>query len=258
MRASLARLASDGSALMSGQAITDLRAHAIEAFPDECLGVVLADGSYRRMENAAPEPQLAACLRRDQYLELVAAGQLRALCHSHPNAPDCPSEADMRAQQELMIPFVICATNGEATAEPFSWGDELADDRPLVGRSFRHGVEDCYDIIRSWFRVERQIVLPNYPRQWEWWQAATPGSKNLYASFFEDAGFRQIERHEVEPGDCWMAAVRSDVPNHAGVYLDGGLCLHHPSSGLAFDPSRLSKREPMARWLPWVTHWVRR
>lgn len=258
MRAQLARLAADGQPLMSEQAVRDLRAHAIEAFPEECLGIVLRDGTYRRMENAAPDRQLAACLRRSDYIDLFETGQLRAVCHSHPNAPDCPSEADMRAQIELMVPFVICATNGQATAEPFCWGDELEDDRDLVGRPFRHGVEDCYDLVRSWWWTERGVRLPNYPRQWEWWTDRRPGERDLYARYFEQAGFRRIEAHEVQPGDCWMAAVRSEVPNHAGIYLDDGLCLHHPSSGLAFDPSRLSKREAMARWLPWVTHWVRR
>lgn len=249
-----ARLAADGAPLMSESAVLEFRAHAVEAYPDECLGVVLADGSYSRELNVAPDPAKNAYLDPGRFLELEGSGQLRAVCHSHPDGPDCPSASDMSAQIETMVPFAICSTNGQATAEPFSWGDQLADDGDLIGRPFRHGVQDCYGLVRDWWRRERGVILPDYPRDWVWWKKGG----DLYRDYFGEAGFHQIDAREVRPGDCWLAAVRSAVPNHAGVYLDAGLCLHHPSSGLAYDPSRLSKREPMARWAQWVTHWLRR
>lgn len=255
-----AKLATDGSALMTAQAIVDLRAHAIDAFPEEAVGVVLADGSYLPMKNAAPEPRKAALLARGDYLGLLTSGQLRAVAHSHPRGPDAPSEADMRAQIEMQVPFVLVATNGQATAEPFAWGDELLDERPLIGRPFRHAVDDCYELVRAYWWAEHGVRLPSYPRNWEWWLARTPGSKDLYARFFGEAGFYQIGATEVRPGDCFLASVRSDLgqANHAGICLDAGLALHHVSSGRAFDPGRLSKRQPLAIWMPHVTHWLRR
>lgn len=260
MLAREARLAADGSPLMSDQAVQDLRAHAIEAFPDEAVGAILADGSYQPLKNIAPEPEKAALLAREAYLGLLTTGQLRSLVHSHPRGPDAPSETDMRSQIEMAIPFVIVATNGQATAEPFAWGQELLDERPLIGRPFRHAVDDCYELVRAHWLLEFGVRLPSYPRNWEWWLAKTGGSKDLYRRFFADAGFYQIGPEDVRPNDCFLAAVRSplDQPNHAGVFLDGGLALHHVSSGRAFDPGRLSKREPMARWMQYVTHWLRR
>lgn len=258
MRAAEARLAADGSMLMTAQAIADLRAHAIEACPEEAVGVVLADGSYRPMVNASPDPTKAALLRRPDYIDLLTAGQLRALCHTHPFGPDCPSEPDMITQIEMAIPFVLCSTDGQATTEPFAWGDQLVDDADYVGRPYRHAVRDCYDLIRLWCRRERGIIIPQIPRQWEWWLNRGTGTKDLYQRFFEYAGFWRIAPEEVRPGDFFIAQIRSAVPNHAGIYIDEGLCLHHLSSGLAHDPSRLSRREPMARWMPYVTHWLRR
>lgn len=257
MRAAKARLA-DGSRLITDSGVASFRAHALEAYPEECLGFVDRDGAYRRVINAHPDPRIGAVMASATYADLSTRGDLGALCHSHPDGLDCPSEADMRAQHELMVPFLICSTNGQATADPFAWGDQLIDDRDLVGRPFRHAVDDCYALVRAHWWVEHGVLLPDYPRNWEWWRDATSGSKDLYRRFFADAGFYEIRREEVVPGDAWLAAVRSEVPNHAGVYLDGGLALHHPSSGLAHDPARLSKREPMARWMPYATHWLRR
>jgi proteasome lid subunit RPN8/RPN11 len=256
MRALDARLP-DGP-LMTPEAVEAFRAHALEACPEECLGFVDRHGDYNRLPNVAPDPEKMAVPPRGTIVRLLAAGNLRALCHSHPFGHDAPTEPDMRQRDALRLPFVLCATDGEATTDPFAWGDELVDDRDLVGRAFRHGVDDCYALVRAYFSRERGIVLPDYPRNWEWWSEKVGGEKDLYRRFFRDAGFEPIEARDVVPGDCWLAAIRSDVPNHAGVVLEGGLALHHVSGGTAFDPSRLSRREPLVRYAPFVTHWLRR
>lgn len=248
----------DGTRLIEATAVGHFREHALCEYPNECLGYVDARGAYHSLLNAAPDPQKHALADRHVLRQLLIAGQLRALCHSHPGGPDCPSEADGGAQIELEVPFIITSTNGQATTQPFAFGDQLRDDAPLVGRGFRHYVNDCYDLIRvAWWR-DRGELLPQYPRNWEWWLEDTPGGKDLYRRFFADAGFYRIDASEVRPGDAWLASIRSEVPNHAGLFLDGGLALHHPSSGLPHDPQRLSKRESIARWAPWITHWLRR
>lgn len=257
MRADRARLL-DGTALCTAEAVAAFRIHAVEVHPQECIGYIDGAGAYQRLVNAAAEPELSAIADRRTLAALIRTGQLRALCHSHPGGPDCPSETDMRSQIEMDAPFMLVSTNGQATTVPFAWGDQLIDDEPYVGRPFRHAVTDCYALIRLWYRRERGVDLPDYPRNWEWWREAVPGEKDLYRRYFADAGFHPINPRDAREGDVWLAAVRSDVPNHAGVYLDAGLALHHPSSGLPFDPGHLSKRESIARWGPWITHWVRR
>lgn len=246
--------------LMTKGSIDAFRAHALEAYPEECVGYVDNSGIYHRMTNAAedrrahaiPDPKLLFALIRDD--------GIRALCHSHPNGPDCPSQGDMTSQVELEIPFVIISTNGTACAEPFVWGDGLIDDRPLFGRAFRHGVDDCYAMIRAWWRQVRGVILPDFPRDWEWWSVdAGPNiERDLYRRNFASAGFYEIDASEAAEGDVWLAAIRSKVPNHAGIYLGRGLALHHAAFQLAFDPSRLSRRDPIARWTPYITHWLRR
>jgi cell wall-associated NlpC family hydrolase len=250
----------DGRALMTPGSIEALRDHALAAYPAECVGFVDSGGIYHRLDNRAADPRQFAVPDHRLISDLIASGQIRALCHSHPGGPDCPSQMDMRTQAELDIPFVIIATNGQACAEPFAWGDQIDDQRPLIGRPFRHGVDDCYAMIRAWWRRERGVILPDFARQWEWWgrDAAEGVERDLYRRHFRDAGFYEIAPSEASEGDVWLASIRSDVPNHAGVYLSDGLALHHAALAHAFDPSRLSRRDPIARWLPYITHWLRR
>lgn len=243
-----------GGPLCHPSAIQALSSHAVASYPQECVGYIDSAGLYVPMVNIAPDPKRHAMASPKVIGPLLHAGQVRAFCHSHPDGPDCPSAQDMATQQEMEVPFILLSTNGQACTHAFAWGDQLADERDIVGRGFLHGVDDCYAMIRAWFLRERGITLPDYPRDWEWWLR----DQDLYQRFFAEAGFHEIDRSEVVPGDCWLAAVRSPVPNHAGIYLDGGLALHHPSSGLPNDPQRLSKRESLARWQPFITHWVRR
>lgn len=244
--------------LASADAIEQLRRHAIAAYPEECVGVILQDGRYRALQNIHPEPRIGA--RPDPHIiaRLMSGNRIRAYCHSHPDGPDCPSEQDMRGQQAMAVPWIIVSANATATMPPFVFGDQVVNPDPLVGREFRHGVQDCYGTIRAWGRAERGIMLPDFPRQWEWWIDGVAGSKDLYRRHFADAGFRQIDPSDSKIGDVWLAAVRYPVPNHAGVYIGEGLTLHHPASRLAYDPQRLSRREPVARWVPMITHWLRR
>lgn len=245
----------DGEPLASPEALEAMRAHAVEAYPNEAVGFLLVNGAYHRQDNVHPEPTKAAAVRPQELASVLKAGTLRAYYHSHPNGPDCPSKQDMASQAELEVPWIICSANAEASLPPFAFGDQLTDPSPLIGRPFRHGVTDCYAAIRAYGHQEYGVLLPDFPRQWEWW---LDGESDMYRRYFTEAGFRTVDADEVRPGDCWLAQIRSEVPNHAGVYIGNGLTFHHVSSALASDPSKLSKREPVGRWQPYITQWLRR
>lgn len=245
----------DGEPLASEQALEAMREHTLRAYPQEAVGFLLSDGTYQEHDNVSADPETGAMVRPAELAKVMQAGTLRAYFHSHPGGPDCPSRQDMLSQIELEVPWIICSGSDTATLPPFAWGDMLEDTRELVGRPFRHATDDCYAAIRAWGLAERGILLPDFPRDWEWW---LDGESDLYRRYFGDAGFREIDIDEVLPGDVWLAQVRSPVPNHAGVYIGDGLAFHHPSSMLASDPGRLSKREPVGRWQRHITHWLRR
>lgn len=124
---------------------------------------------------------------------------------------------------------------------------------PIQAEGFRHGVTDCYGLIRDYYRQELGISLVEFPRDWEWWLQGG----DLYRDGIVPAGFRRIEASEAKPGDMWVAQVRSPVPNHGGVLLENSLALHHPSGRDPVDPSQLSRREPIGRWLSHITLWLR-
>jgi proteasome lid subunit RPN8/RPN11 len=225
-----------------------VRAGAIAAYPHEAVWLLTADGACRQVDNIHPSPRESFSVSKHDMATARACG-LAGIVHSHPDYPACPSEQDMRGQLATAVPWGIVATDGQAATDITWWGD--GTERPaLEDRPFVHGVTDCYSLIRDYYALERGIDLIEIPRAWLWWQ----DGGDLYREFFAQAGFRQILHAEAEPGDVWLAQIRSPVPNHGGILLERGECLHHPMtrSGGPVQPRALSKREPLNRWLPHI------
>lgn len=225
---------------------------ALQAYPQEAVWAITREGC-RRLQNVHPTPEEAFSVTGEEMLRVRQEGLL-ALVHSHPDKPQCPSEADMQGQIDSAVPWGIVCTDGNRTAPIFFWGDD-APIPPLRGRPYRHGVTDCYSVIRDYYRTEHGILLPEFPRSWDWWHHG----ENLYENGFKKAGFRRFDNDVERPkaGDMWFSQLRSKVPNHGGIYLGKELILHHPASRYAYEPSRISRREPIHRWMPYITHWLR-
>lgn len=227
------------------------------AYPNEAVWLI-SGGECHQVENIAEKPTKHMAVSK-QVMRNAQARGLEAVIHSHPDGPDCPSEHDMRGQIHTAVPWGIVSTDGQYCLPIFWWGDDVPI-LPLKGRGFRHGVTDCYSLIRDYYRMEKGILIPEFPRSWDWWHH----DQDLYVDGFPKAGFvkldvEKIKLGEIEPqeGDMWFSQLRSNVPNHGGIYMGDETILHHATSRKAVDPARMSAREPIHRWLPHITHWLR-
>ena len=239
-------------------AVEDAMAHAAEeaAAGRESCGLVFG-GGHRRCANVAPDPAAGFQVAPSDLLEVQRSGLPWAVVHSHPHPlRACPSELDMIQQQATGRPWAIVPVGaGGDPEEPFWWGPEVPL-RPLVGRPYRHGVTDCYSLVRDWWLTERGVELPDHPREWAWWEAGAEGP-DLYERHFRAAGFREVAGAEAGVGDCLLLQVRASTPNHAAVIAAPGIVLHHPGADRPHDPGRLSRRDVLARWTPHVARVVR-
>lgn len=237
--------------------IEQIEAEAIAAYPNEAVWLITRN-ECRLVPNKSETPTEDFEV---DYRTLAAAQRrgLLAVVHSHPDRLACPSAADMRAQIASAVPWGIVATDGVGCSA-LSWFGDQVPIPELEGRTFCHGITDCYSLIRDYYRLERGIRLPEFPRSWQWW---TKGL-DLYSDGFGDAGFyrldvepEHIREGDVQEGDVWLAQIRSPVPNHGGIYLGNELALHHVTSAYAIDKTRVSGKEPIHRWMPHITHWLR-
>ncbi len=236
---------------------------ALEGYPNEICGFVIdgtvngrdIDGELLPLPNIHPDPEKS--FRIDPKLFLEYEGRITAVYHSHPDAPSAPSEADMRYQMALGIPFIIVATNGTNCIAPFEFGSEM-EPWPLEGRPFRHGVTDCMASIRDWYRLKTDIRIAECPREWNWWKSGG----NLYEDNYKLEGFRKLDEEageEPQPHDAFFICANSKVPNHGGIYVGEGLIYHHMGSVRdgPYSPSHLSVIEYGLRWRAYRPIFVR-
>jgi proteasome lid subunit RPN8/RPN11 len=267
------------------------KAHAIEAYPNECCGV-LKDGAYVRCTNISTV--------RDTFLinavEWHALQPVQAVIHSHPEGPDHPSQRDMQSQIDMDIPWgiVLVGKNGPnneiMAADPWFWSDDFPP-VPLIGRDFRHGPSgtdqrgDCYAMIRDIYRSEASVIqveidkasgrnrgpqaprhgVPTRTQDFDWFlkepillddiprdDSWWRNGENLYLENFQKVGFEPV--------------VKSITGLQIGDVLLTKLVSKVPNHGMVYvgnalimhhKATRASNIEPVHRWFPNVTHVLR-
>lgn len=195
--------------------------HARLVSPREACGLlVIEDGKERLVicKNISEYDQQFTIDPRD-YAAAADLGDVVAVVHSHPLTNPLPSEADKVSceQTRLKWHIVACLTGEWFTFEPNGYR------APLIGRTWCHGVLDCYSLIRDYYREELSIELADYDREFEWWVKG----EDLYIKHFADAGFVDIGNQPMKKHDVILMQIKSGVANHGGVFLGGDRFIHH-------------------------------
>jgi len=207
---------------MQPEALSAFCAHAQEVFPSECCGVlILVKGRERYVpcRNTHPDGGDYFEMHPEDFAAAEDLGDILGICHSHSNFSAEPTESD-RVMLELdTVPwYTLGWPSGKLIrTEPTGWK------APLIGRTFFHGVLDCYALCRDYYSETHNIQLPDYPRKDEWWLHR----ENLYLDNFKEAGFHTISEAELKPGDAILMQIFSPVPNHAAIYLGDNVILQH-------------------------------
>jgi cell wall-associated NlpC family hydrolase len=111
--------------------------------------------------------------------------------------------------------------------------------RPVLGRRFVFGVDDCWSICRDWFGREMGLAMPDFEREPNFWETGfEPHVEHLAAAGFVPVPFGGLQR-----GDGLLFRVCAKTITHCAVYLGDGWMLHHIEG-------MLSRKEPVdRRWM---------
>ncbi|MDR2208810.1 MAG: C40 family peptidase [Azoarcus sp.] len=226
--------------------VPEVVAHAAETAPAECCGVaVVVRGRlrYLRCRNRAAEDFE---IDPADWAAADDTGEIVGICHSHVFVLPEPSMADLTMCEQTDVPWLIVnhPSGAYKIVTPSGWR------APLIGRQFRHGVLDCYTLVRDYYRETLGIDLPDFQREDDWWLKGG----DLYRQNFEAAGFVMIgdgDCRDLRVHDGLMLQVASPVPNHAAVLVEDGQILQHCHG-------RLSSRDVYGGyWRKHTTHVLR-
>jgi len=233
--------------MISKQQEIEVKKFLLSKYPEEAVCAITEFG-FEKLENIAEEPTKNFKISKEQNFKIIEKG-LKLLIHSHPDWWNVPSKSDMNTQMSLNIPMAICTVTKNSCSNLRYFG--IKNTEPLIGRPFVHGITDCYAIIRDFYISEFNEEIKNYARSWEWWL----DNENLYENNLKDCGFYQVYKPTL--GDMFLCKIKSKVYNHAGIYLGNELILHHLSGYKPIDNSKISRKEPINRWLKFIEKWYR-
>lgn len=194
--------------------------HAEKCGEDECCGLVIDNHIYLACLNIATDPKNNFEISPDDWIKAEEQGQITAIVHSHPHGLPILSEADQLFQQQTKLDWWLVCND---KIYKFNYI------KPLLGREFQHGVNDCLTMIIDCYMLAG-IAIPNYLRNDNWWNEG----RNFYLDLLPVNNFYQVKA--AQPGDIILICLGSRVPNHATIYMGDQYILHHC-------PKRLSKRD---------------
>ncbi|MBW8028520.1 MAG: peptidase P60 [Ferrovum sp.] len=212
--------------MIDDKILAEVRTHAGQEFPRECCGlvaVVRGKQRYVPCRNVSHLPLEQFSIHPDDSVAADNTGEIVMIVHSHPNRSPEPSEADRVGCESSLLPWLIVnhPVGTHYVLEPEGYH------APLIGRSFVHGVLDCYSLIEDYYSQVVDIDLPKFPREPEWWLKGD----NLYAEGYPLAGFVEVE--DLKEHDVLLMQIGAPVINHAAIYIGDGKIIQHCAGRLS-------------------------
>jgi proteasome lid subunit RPN8/RPN11 len=205
--------------ILAENTLKDFEKHVLSCYPEEACGLQVA-GKYVPCKNVHETPLTSFKIDPKS---IVKAKKIQAILHSHPyhpldkkvfefyNDPRWPSVTDQEQFNSGKEPWIIVSTDGTGISEPVIMDDSTW--APLLGREFIWGVQDCYSLLRDYYREHCKITLPNYPREWNWWGKG----EDQFMQRFADEGFKRITYDSAEINDICIFKNDSPIANHVGI-----------------------------------------
>jgi proteasome lid subunit RPN8/RPN11 len=231
-------------------AIEAAKQHALKEHPKESCGLIVGN-KYYRCKNVAADPTTDFRIDEKEVVTKLKRGNIKCVIHSHNNWAHC-SAKDQAIQMASGFPFGIINIFNNRVDDVWFWGDEVEPD-PMVGRKFRNGSHDCYSLVRDWYRVNRDVLLPTKAHPLTWFRDKKDEEGNIIrpatdmiVDNIKEFGFKEVSANgPFEIGDVLMARDNSKVINHTAIYVGNGYMLHHMWN-------RLSTKVPLINWIKYV------
>lgn len=210
--------------------------HSREVLPRESCGVLAI---VKGRERYFPCKNLA--IDDDQFIidpldfaKIESTGEVIGICHSHPFTAPTPSQADKIGCEKTNVPWYILNPNTRKWTinEPHGYV------APLIGREWVWAISDCWTLTRDWYG-EKGIELRDWDRPLTFKEFE---SAPYFDTSWEDTGFFEVEKKDMQMGDSILMCLESKKINHCGVYVGEQMLLHHLRG-------RLSSRDIYGSWL---------
>ena len=117
-------------------------------------------------------------------------------------------------------------------------------EKPLYGREYKFGVNDCFEALRDYLKKQNIGIPTRGYFEDDWWKK---GLDYFCDDIIRDYNHIKVENENLKPNDVLIFTIRSNTPNHCGVYVGNDIMYHHAEH-------RLSCKENIYPfWKPHIT-----
>lgn len=211
----------------------NIKQAALAVYPQELCGILTAD-RFIHCENKADDPLSGFKLSAVDYARYHA--DAIAIVHTHippqrhalPIDVRTPSYADIVGQRDMKLPWLIYGCDGVGvSAEPVQL--PRVPNKNYLDRPFIWFINDCYSLVRDYYRFELGIELPDHKADKDY--ADLRNTNDLFAEHIQSYGFKGYDSlDDLKNGDLLLLGSNGFQRNHLGIYHDGNV-LHQ--SGLS-------------------------
>jgi proteasome lid subunit RPN8/RPN11 len=212
---------------LKDQTKKDIKLHAEEERPYEACGFVIStkDRGIEKVirgENKSERPHENFLLSANSFIKASELGEIIAIYHSHVDQDERPSTHDVVACNRLEKTWIIYSL----ITDTFKFIYPEGKDVPLLGREFVFAVQDCFTLIKDYYK-ELGVIIPNYEYDPFYVRNFWDKGLNPYVELLEENGFSRVHFKDAKEKDLLLFCIGSRVPNHSGIYVGNNKMLHH-------------------------------
>lgn len=202
----------------------EIKKHALELPNEEVCGFVYIFNNkceILRCENIAENKVISFKIDSKELIKAKNKGwDVIGYYHSHPKGAAIFSDIDKMYSEELQLACYLYAVQTDS----YNIYQPNGAISSYEGRIYIHDIQDCYGLVRDYYKKELNLNLFNYERTFGWWHEG----KSLFTDNFIKEGFVQItDSQKMQKHDAFLMNVGTNVPSHVAVYLGENFILHH-------------------------------
>jgi proteasome lid subunit RPN8/RPN11 len=195
-----------------------------ESSDEEIGGFIYFEGSQAKIdkcENIALDKKNFFEVSADDYIKNLKRN-LYAIYHSHVNSDYNFSEQDLEISEESCLPIYVYSKIDKKINSYIPLSYDYGD---FQGKRYIWGFNDCYGLIRDFYKKEKNFLLPDYIRD-----------ESFRTSNF-DIMIKEINKFtkkidDFKFGDLFVFSQRGNA-KHLAIYYGDGKILHHPIGKLS-------------------------
>ena len=109
----------------------------------------------------------------------------------------------------------------------------MVDCRPLTGKEWKYGKQDCYTLICQYYEL-LGVKLKNFDRPED-----LGTTESIFLKHARSLGFQQVEFCDRQENDVLIMRLGTRTPMHAAIYVGGDKILHQRMNSIsAVEPLR--------------------